>query len=212
MKANLTEISENLDKANKKSNKPSKQLPLSIAIIITISLMIFIPILFVGRNENKKNILLKNNFNQYFTNFYALNPFHKNNNNALISFINKNNFIEENKCISYDRDNNKCLKCSFGYKLLDGECVINYSFKAIYVTKKINENIKLINNIPNDITEMIIDGKEVKPCKNFTFKSKGQHIVYVLINISKVDSLNYMFNKINNLVSITLMKNLIQKK
>ena len=165
MKANLTETSENFYKTNKKSNKHSKQLPLLITIIMIISLMVFIPILFIGKNEKKQNILLKSNSNQSFRNLYTLNAFIKNNI--------KEEKDENNECISYDEDKNKCLECSFEYKLSEGECIINYSFKAIYATKKINENIKLINNIPNDITEMIIDGKEVKPCNNFTFKSKG---------------------------------------
>jgi len=95
MKANLTETIENFCKANKKSNKYSKQLPLLITIIMIISLMVFIPILFKGKNERKQNILLKSNSNQSFRNLYTLNAFIKNNNKALISNINKSNINEK---------------------------------------------------------------------------------------------------------------------
>jgi hypothetical protein len=100
MKANLTETSENCYKAKKKSNKYSKQLPLLITIIMIISLMVFIPILFIGKNEKKQNILLKRNSIQSFRNLYTLNSFIKNN-------IKEEN-DDKNECISYDEDKNKC--------------------------------------------------------------------------------------------------------
>ena len=121
----------------------------------------------------------------------------------------KNSYISlsENKgkenCIDYNEEENKCLKCTNGYKLLNGECIINYSFKAIYKSKVRNENINLFN-ISNDyILEMIIDDKYVKPSKNYTFFKKGLHTLYVLLNIAKINSLNYMFYEIDNLISIS---------
>jgi len=143
MKANLTENRENFfEKANKKSNTGSNQLLLLVSFILIISLMIFIPNNFIGKNE-KKIMLFKNSSYQSFKN---------------LNIIGENE--EKNNCIYYDKETKNCLECSLGYKLSEGECIINFSFKAIYVTKKRNENINLINNLPNDIIEMIIDGKK----------------------------------------------------
>ena len=47
---------------------------------------------------------------------------------------NKCEIGEENKCMICNKYKSKCLKCNPGYKLMDGICIINYSFKAIYYT------------------------------------------------------------------------------
>ena len=205
MKEKLTETSEYDSKRVNKFINRNKKKPLIISFALVVSLMIFITMLFVCQDEKSKNILFKGFFFQSLQNHRVSNQNRTDEDHTLITNINKN--IEENnekdKCITYNENKTECIDCDLGYKLYEGECIINYSFKAIYATKKRKENIYLINYIPNDIIEMVVDGKEVKPCKNFTFEDKGKHIIYVLIDISSVESLSYMFYKINSLVSIS---------
>ena len=209
MKEFLTEINGKIDlRRTHKQKKNDKHLYSLISFILLITLMLFIHLLFKGKKGAINNIPVRKNFHQFLPN-NILKPNYMNTNYKSLENINKNYLIDENedkeKCILYTENENTktCLKCSLGYKLFEGECIINYSFKAIYVTSKRNENIYFINNFSNDIKEMIVDDKEVKPCKNFTFESIGYHTIYVLIDISKLDSLDYMFYKINHLVSIS---------
>ena len=67
----------------------------------------------------------------------------------------------------------------------------------------INENIKLINNLPCNIDEMIVDGETVKPSTEYTSKTKGEHVIYILLEDSNILSLYNMFEYIINLVSIS---------
>ena len=47
---------------------------------------------------------------------------------------------------------------NIGYKLINGKCVINYSFMAKYKTTYINQKIEIIYNVYKDkIIELIID-------------------------------------------------------
>ena len=50
---------------------------------------------------------------------------------------------KEEKCLSCDSDNITCTSCNLGYKLLNGKCILNYSFKAVYQTNSENEKISL---------------------------------------------------------------------
>ena len=70
------------------------------------------------------------------------------------------------------------IKCDDGYILLETECFIDYFIKAIY-SSKANENIRLISDEYNlnKIRKMIIDGKTIKPTKNYTF-NKMMNILY----------------------------------
>ena len=43
---------------------------------------------------------------------------------------------EEDNCLAFDIFMKNCINCSPGYKLKDGKCILNYSLKAIYTTKK----------------------------------------------------------------------------
>ena len=80
---------------------------------------------------------------------------------------------------------NDFLDCNDGYVLVNRKC-IKYSFKATYQTKADNEKVTLINYIPNKITEMVVDGIQVKEKQNkfYTFPLSGNHIVYIIINIT----------------------------
>ena len=107
-------------------------------------------------------------------------------------------------------NNNKNLNSGFlecnndNYILVDGKC-IKYSFKATYQTKAENEKVMLMNYIPNNITEMVVDGILVKEKQNkfYTFPLSGNHIVYILINITNCGSLNNLFAEVTNMTSIS---------
>lgn len=81
-----------------------------------------------------------------------------------------------------------------------------YFIKAKYLTKNSKETIKLISdnfNI-NKIKNINIDGSEMDPTRNYTFKIKGEHYVYYSFNeFTKDSSLsngNGLFNGIKNLI------------
>ena len=61
-----------------------------------------------------------------------------------------------------------------------------------------------MNYIPNKITEMVVDGIQVKEKQNifYTFPLSGNHIMYILINITNCTSLNNLFGGNTNLTSI----------
>ena len=85
------------------------------------------------------------------------------------------------KCSKCNED--KCINCNPGYILEKGECIINHSFKAVFQTEYIKENIILINKeFTKDIVELIIDSEKVKPSYNYTFAKKGMHSVIMLLN------------------------------
>ena len=85
---------------------------------------------------------------------------------------------EKEKCMKCDVDKNECIACNEGYRLLNGKC-ISYSIKAIYNATSINETIYLINKIYfKNITNMIIDGNETKPCISYIFSKPGNHKVF----------------------------------
>ena len=98
---------------------------------------------------------------------------------------------------------NDFLDYNNGSILVNGK-QIKYSFKATYQTKKDNEKIKLMNYIPNKITEMVVDGIEVNEGNDnfYTFPLSGNHTVYFLINITNCTSLNSLFADNTNLTSI----------
>ena len=62
-----------------------------------------------------------------------------------------------------------------------------------------------MNYIPNNITEMIVDGIQVKEKQNtfYIFPSSGNHIVYTLININNCTSLNNLLEGATNMTSIS---------
>ena len=56
---------------------------------------------------------------------------------------------------------NKIPECDIGYKLENDECVINYSFKAVYETYKDIEQIDLARTLsPEMVLELIIEGEK----------------------------------------------------
>ena len=97
----------------------------------------------------------------------------------------------------------KNRKCNLGYHFYGGKCQVNYSIKALYKTKKNNQNIILINkNYEEYIKELIINDKILKPSFNHTFGKKGQHTVLIILNDNEIESGKMMFYNISNLISI----------
>ena len=91
-----------------------------------------------------------NYFKNNIRKLYTFNPIFKQNENECEEG-------KDNKCLSCDKGTNLCKTCNFGYKLIDGKCVINHSIKIIYISKKVNETFDLINLNPTEINEMIIN-------------------------------------------------------
>ena len=96
-----------------------------------------------------------------------------------------------------------CKKCEQGYQLINGKCMINYTFEGIYKVYHKKENINLINkNYANDIVELIIDNQNITPSYNYTFLKKGEYDVKMLLDLENIDSAKMMFFNITNLISI----------
>ena len=108
---------------------------------------------------------------------------------------------ENEKCLTCNK--NECGSCNKGYLLINGKCLVNYSFKAMYKTNNEKENINLINKkYLNDIIELVIDGEEITPTYNYTFTRSGLHNVTMLLNTPNMDSGKMMFYNISNLISV----------
>jgi surface protein len=108
---------------------------------------------------------------------------------------------EDSKCLTCDKD--KCGSCNYGFVLSEGKCLIHYSFKASYNTREDNQTIDLINFSTNDIKEIYLDNEIIEPSKNYTFKSKGVHKLYVLLYDNEKETLSEMFYNVQNMVSIS---------
>ena len=130
---------------------------------------------------------------------------------------------ENKKCEKCSVDNckicdrtNTCFSCNFGYKLLNGKCEINYSFKAIYKSDKKDEYVKLISISSSYIKEMIIDGKNHIPCDSYTFSSPKNHTIYFLMNtivlfgtfIECKNMISISFTSLYNTENVTNMNSL----
>ena len=98
--------------------------------------------------------------------------------------------------------NNKiisCLKCNIGYHLINDECILDYTFKAIY--KSDGSNIQLINSNTSEIIEMTVDGKKVSSSNNYSFNDKQNHEVIMLLDLPQ--NLSSTFKGIVNMISIS---------
>ena len=70
------------------------------------------------------------------------------------------------------------------------------------MTHKDNEEIHLLGFVPDFPLRMTIDGKIVESTKSFTFPKKGEHIVLIKSNFTKLTSARRMFYKVRNLVKL----------
>jgi surface protein len=108
---------------------------------------------------------------------------------------------ENEKCFTCDKT--KCGSCNVGYKLIKGECVLNHSLKAIFITNHKKENIMLINKTyANNIVELFIDGQNVTPSYNHTFLKKGEHNILMSLKHTGLTSGKMMFSNLTHLISI----------
>ena len=161
------------------------------------------------KEENCKKCFLENckecygteNQNNCITCISPYIPFYSN--NSIISCEKPCEEGEEEKCLECNKTSNNCMSCNTGYKLNNGKCYLNYSFKAIYESYRDNEKIKLINNLPCNIVEMTVNREIIEPSIEYTFKTKGIHEIYILLRDSNILSLSYMFKDIINLISIS---------
>ena len=116
---------------------------------------------------------------------------------------------KEDKCSACSEKKNECSKCNYRYILKDGKCIANFTFWAEY---KYCEyfNCYLINNIPASaiITKMIVNNKELDFIKEFETENFDNTKIYFLMEPTHtIRSLEEMFYKIDNLVSIYFTKN-----
>ena len=113
--------------------------------------------------------------------------------NYILKSCNPCDIGEGNKCLSCDEGINKCSKCNDGYKLVNEECILNYSFKAIYFVDNPNNEINLINlNYKNKIKEILIDG-DIKTEINNAYKlGYGYHTIFMLLDMDSLS--NNIFN------------------
>ena len=110
---------------------------------------------------------------------YGFLRYHKNHDNQ--SNNNKDTEGMEN-CSDFDKTEKICKRCYIGFKLEEGKCIINYSFKAEYQTVKVNETINISNLMPGSFIEMIIDNSTLdSPTNDIMFPLPGKHTVYALI-------------------------------
>ena len=142
-------------------------------------------------NLNLKNISIYSIFAVTLVTFIILYNLYPN--------INYNIFTKEEN----DKKNLN-NNCEIGYKLVDGKCVINYTFKAEYKTFKENEESELIK-IQNEeaISELIINGEKVKPTSKYTFQKKGVYTVYMLLDMNKIETIEELFSGIISLSTIS---------
>ena len=102
---------------------------------------------------------------------------------VIVVIVNKDNKCkkgDEEKCLTCNKKD--CGSCNPGYILNNGKCEPNFSFRAIYNTDFFNETINLFNILPEQISEMIINGESVTTSNNYTFEKAGNQKIYVLIN------------------------------
>ena len=113
--------------------------------------------------------------------------------------------IDDNdNCFTRNKETSKCLSCYPMLILNNGICEPNYSIKAIYKTNSENQTIDLISELfLKYINEMSINNTKITPQSSYKFKLPGTHTVYILIDITSVNSINYMFSQIKKLTSIS---------
>ena len=168
-----------------------KQKMILLGIVLAISLTIIIILLItfasLGKGDNKTNKKDGNN--------------DKDNDKNIEEKCPKG---PEDGCLTCEKGTDKCASCNSGYKLADGKCILNYSFKAVYKTNSDNQNIELIKYLDaSNIKNTTVDDKDEVVRKDYTFSKEGEHTIYYLLDISNSVELTKMFYGLENLVSIT---------
>ena len=90
----------------------------------------------------------------------------------------------EEKCLTCHETKNLCTSCNLGYILVEGKCLLNYSFRATYLNDSPYEKVFLITEFSNFIKKIMIDGEPIDELHNYYhFPEVKIHEVYVLIDI-----------------------------
>lgn len=109
----------------------------------------------------------------------------------------------DDKCLTCSDETNECSSCNPLFELVDGKCVPNYSFKAVYHTEKENEKIDLIyKSNQKYILEMSIDNEISSNQSYYVFPTPGEHTVYFKLDESKLTSTAEMFSYVKKMTSI----------
>ena len=137
---------------------------------------------------------------------------------VFFNYLNNNNLnnsisLEKNEKNENQKLSNTDNKCEPGYKLENGNCVINYSFKATYKIYNKDKLIPLIHSIKSEgIKEMYVNGEKVQPSNTYLFPEKGTYTVHFLLDESNLDSLSHMFDGIIHLESISFSEKFNSEK
>ena len=122
------------------------------------------------------------------------------------STCNLNNEEKREFCRSVckgEDDENICNE-DLGYEMVDGECKLMYSYRAVIKTTKPYEKLDLIYTFKTYVKRVKVDGVIIEnPSWAYNFTNPGLHIVFVLVNIpsSKVDYSNTFYG-LKNMISI----------
>ena len=155
---------------------------------------------------------MKNNF--YFVSFM----FYINKIIIIIIILYLSIIFCKNKFLNYYFKNNtnkkQNYKCFFkqiflfhnkAYKFIRNKCIVNYSFRALYISNLRNEKVQIINKIyEKNIKKLICDYKEKAESESShcTFLEPGLHEIVVLFNIDQLNTTSNMFLNISNLILI----------
>ena len=106
------------------------------------------------------------------------------------------------KCLTCDTSLAQCASCNAGYDLIDGKCVINYSFRATYVTTINNQEIEIMNEgYTQYVTELTIDNVARKISYKMKIARMGEHVLIFKTNFNS-QYMTDMFRNIKNMTSI----------
>ena len=101
------------------------------------------------------------------------------------------------------KDENICNE-DLGYEMVDGECKLMYSYRAIIKTTKPYQKIDLIYSFRTYVKRVKVDGVIIeKPSFAYNFTNPGLHIVFVFVDIpSRLVDYSNTFYGLQNMISI----------
>ena len=162
-----------------------------VLFILGFFLIGFIILSFISLNKQDKNEIKKQE-----NKMRILKELNKDNENL--------NETDKENCLVYDSIKKECSKCNLGYKLVNGKCKVNYSFKATYYSNSKNKTINLINpKYIKDIIEMSLNNESIPISSNYIFSDAGNHTIYFLMKNPLNNSLSKMFSGLNDLFFIS---------